>query len=47
MLLEPGSRLDHYQIVEIIGKGGMGEVYRATDTTLAARGRHQNLPAAI
>jgi len=34
MQLEPGFRLDHYQIVEIIGKGGMGEVYRATDTRL-------------
>jgi len=34
MQLEPGSRLDHYQIVEIIGKGGMGEVFRAIDTRL-------------
>jgi len=30
----PGSRLDHYEIVELIGKGGMGEVYRARDTRL-------------
>ena len=36
MTLEPGYRLDHYQIEEIIGKGGMGEVYRATDTRLPA-----------
>ncbi len=34
MTLEPGSRLAHYQIVEMIGKGGMGEVYRATDSRL-------------
>ena len=34
MQIEPGSRLDHYQIVEIIGKGGMGEVFRAIDTRL-------------
>ena len=34
MQIEPGFRLDHYQIVEIIGKGGMGEVFRATDTRL-------------
>jgi serine/threonine protein kinase len=34
MKLEPGSRLAHYEIVEMIGKGGMGEVYRATDTRL-------------
>ena len=30
----PGSRVDHYEIIELIGKGGMGEVYRAKDTRL-------------
>jgi Tol biopolymer transport system component len=30
----PGTRLGHYEIVETIGKGGMGEVYRARDTRL-------------
>jgi Tol biopolymer transport system component/predicted Ser/Thr protein kinase len=30
----PGSQLDHYEIIELIGKGGMGEVYRAKDTRL-------------
>ncbi len=34
MALKPGSRLDHYEIGEMIGKGGMGEVYRATDIRL-------------
>ena len=34
MSLAPGHKLDHYQILEPIGKGGMGEVYRARDGKL-------------
>ena len=34
MSLEAGHKLAHYEIVEPIGKGGMGEVYRAKDSKL-------------
>ena len=35
MSLPPGHKLAHYEIVEPIGKGGMGEVYRARDGKLS------------
>ena len=37
MPLSPGDKLGLYEILAPIGKGGMGEVYRAQDSTL---GRH-------
>ena len=34
MRLSPGDKLGPYEVVEQIGEGGMGEVYRAHDTRL-------------
>src|SRR5580700_9177633 len=43
----PGAKLDSYEIVSLLGVGGMGEVYRARDSVLKREVAIKVLPAFI
>ena len=47
IILSTGTRLGPYQIVAPIGAGGMGEVYKATDTKLGRDVAIKILPSAV
>ena len=47
MALEVGSRLGHYDVTALIGEGGMGQVYQATDTKLKRQVALKILPEAF
>ena len=47
MTLAAGTRLGPYETLAPIGAGGMGEVYRATDTKLDREVAIKVLPAAF
>src|SRR5438105_14027667 len=47
MTIAAGTRLGRYEIRSQIGQGGMGEVYRAYDTTMHREVAIKVLPAAL
>ena len=47
MALAPGTRLGVYEVTAQIGVGGMGEVYRATDSNLKRSVAIKVLPASV
>ena len=47
MPLNIGSRLGHYDVTVLIGEGGMGQVYQATDTKLKRQVALKILPEAF
>ncbi len=47
MALSVGSRLGHYDVTALIGEGGMGQVYQATDTKLKRQVALKILPEAF
>lgn len=47
MVVTPGTKLGHYEIVAPIGAGGMGEVYRARDSRLSRFVAIKILPKAV
>ncbi len=47
MPLTPGTRLGHYDVTALLGEGGIGQVWQATDTQLNRQVAQKILPDAF
>ena len=47
MPMSVGDKLGHYEVLSLLDQGGMGEVYRARDTTLKRDVALRVLPASL